>query len=473
MMNRLSIRWKLTVWYGAAVALILAVFCAAVYALMGQHLLGLTDAALAEELADLGGDVSRCASEAGIPRELAVRYSSHEGYEFQVARPGGQVLFRSEGLGAAGLPLPAAAGDDADFATVAVAGLGRTRLATRSIAGPAGPLTIQSAIGLGPNDQALRQLLLVFLLAGPLALLAALGGGYLLARTALAPVDRMTAAAAQITATRLDRRLGVPRARDELGRLAWTFNDMISRLQRSFEEVRRFTTDAAHELRTPLAVMRTEAEVALRSPREPEADRRVLENLLEELERLGRLVEQLLFLCREDAGLPTGPREPSRLDELARDVTGHMQTAAREKGLSLSIQALTPCLVHGDADRLRQLLFNLLDNAVKYTPPGGAVRVQVDTLDDRARVVVEDTGIGIPAEHLNRVFDRFYRADPSRSPEKDGTGLGLAICRSIVEAHGGEIHIHSLAGHGTSVVLFLPARPHEMAHSDRATVEAR
>src|SRR5262249_28654375 len=153
---------------------------------------------------------------------------------------------------------------------------------------------------------------------------------------------------------------------DELGRLAATLNDMISRLERSFEEVRRFTADAAHELRTPLATMRTEAEVALRSPRDPQQDGRVLENLLEEIERLARLVSQLLFLCREDTGVGVGEFRPVRLDDLIREVGDHMQVAAREKGVELRISLPTPGEVRGDADRLRQLFFNLFDNAIKY-----------------------------------------------------------------------------------------------------------
>ena len=165
----------------------------------------------------------------------------------------------------------------------------------------------------------------------------------------------MVATAQEITATRLDRRLDAPQAQDELGRLATTLNDMIARLQRSFEEVRRFTADAAHELRTPLAAMRTEAEVALCSPRSPEQDRRVLENLLEEIERLTRLVSQLLFLCREDTGIGVGNFHRVRLDELVRDVGDHMQVAAREKGVELNVELATPSPVRGDADRLRSL----------------------------------------------------------------------------------------------------------------------
>ena len=204
------------------------------------------------------------------------------------------------------------------------------RLASHVVDSPSGPLLIQAAVTLAPNVRALRELLAVFLTIGPVALICALGGGYCLARKALAPVDRMAATAAEITATRLDHRLNEPDANDELGYLARTFNAMIARLQRSFEEVRRFTADAAHELRTPLAAMRTEAEVALRSPRSSDPDTRVLENLLEEIERLTRLVSHLLFLCREDTGVDVGNFKPLQIDTVVRDVGDHMAVAASE-----------------------------------------------------------------------------------------------------------------------------------------------
>ena len=193
---------------------------------------------------------------------------------------------------------------------------GHDRLLNRVVPGPDGPLILQIAAPLAADDHELRELLTVMLLAGPLALAVALGGGYLLAYRALAPVDRMAADADQITATRLDRRLDIPNPDDELGRLGATLNGMIGRLERSFEEIRRFTADAAHELRTPLTVMRNVAEVALRSPREPEQYRRVLGDMLEEVERLTRLAEQLLFLCREDAGLIPLATTMMRLDDL-------------------------------------------------------------------------------------------------------------------------------------------------------------
>jgi heavy metal sensor kinase len=311
-------------------------------------------------------------------------------------------------------------------------------------------------VTLVPNARALRELVTVFLALGPVALAFAVGGGYWLARKALSPVDRMAATAAEITATRLDRRLVEPATLDELGHLARTFNTMISRLQRSFDEVRRFTADAAHELRTPLAVMRTEAEVALRSQRSPDRDARVLENLVEEIERLSRLVSQLLFLCREDTGVGTNNFQTVRLDNLVRDVVDHIEVAAKEKGLDLQATLVDACDIKGDPDRLRQLFFNLLDNAIKYTPPGGSITVESRPVQGRVHVAVTDTGIGIPGEHLPHVFERFYRVDSSRSSIIDGNGLGLAICFSIAESHSGRLAIESTPGIGTRVTVLLP-----------------
>jgi two-component system heavy metal sensor histidine kinase CusS len=231
---------------------------------------------------------------------------------------------------------------------------------------------------------------------------------------------------------------------------------MIVRLERSFEDIRRFTADAAHELRTPLTVMRNVAEVALRSPREPEHYRRVLGDMLEEVERLTRLAEQLLFLCREDAGLIPLATATMRLDELVRAAVEHMSVVAEAKGLVLECSALTPCSIHGDADQLRRVLFNLLDNAIKFTPAGGTVRVTLERSNDVARVVVVDAGIGIAAEHIPHIFKRFYRVDPARGQETGGTGLGLAICHSIAAAHGGHLEIESVVGRGTRAMLSVP-----------------
>jgi heavy metal sensor kinase len=456
-MRGLSIRWRLTLWYGAVLAAVLSVFGAAVYLMMRHTLLARTGTGMGMESTEVAEEVARSRDRSTLGTWLERRFSRHPGYDIQVSTPGGTALFRSERIKEAGLPRPSNPTTAGDSTFENFAGRsGHARLLSRLVPGPDGPLVLRIAAPLAADDHELSELLTVLLLAGPLALGLALGGGYLLARRALAPVDRMAAEAEQITATRLDRRLDVPNPDDELGRLGATLNGMIARLERSFEETRRFTADAAHELRTPLAVMRNVAEVALRSPREPEHYRRVLGDVLEEVERLTRLAEQLLFLCREDAGLVSLAKTEVRLDDLARDAAEHMGVVAEAKGLTLETGRLTPCAVKADEDQLRRLLFNLLDNAIKFTQAGGSVRVGLERSDERALLTVADTGAGIPAEHLPHVFERFYRVDPARGLEGGGTGLGLAICRSVAEAHGGHLRVESEVGRGTRVRVEMP-----------------
>jgi two-component system, OmpR family, heavy metal sensor histidine kinase CusS len=453
MIRQTSIRLRLTFWYGVVLSVILVAFGASVYVLMRHHLLALTDSGLAEELTELGDDAEQVSSPSG----LGPRYAQHEDYNLQVTTPDGRILFYGDRLEAEKLPFDRSRLSPSRtlYSTHVVGELGRLRVATRLMSGSHGPLVIQAATSLKPFDLASRQLLAVLLVTGATAVACSLGIGYLLARKALAPVDRMVAAADEITATRLDRRLEITCADDELGRLGRTLNDMIERLERSFSRIHQFTADAAHELRTPLAVIRSSAEVALREPRSPEQDRRVLEEIVDETERLGRIVAQLLDLCREDQGLVIASHRVLRLDSLAHEVAELMQIAAEEKGVQLSALDLSPGRVRGDADRLRQLLINVLDNAIKYTPSGGLVTVKSTTASGRVLVEVTDTGAGIPAEHVQDVFERFYRLDESRSRGIGGTGLGLALCRSIAEAHRGRIWIESEPGLGTKVSLEL------------------
>ena len=467
-MKGMSIRLRLTLWYGLVLAIVLAVFGGAVYFAMRHELLARTDVALGGELDEISEDVQAAKDWTRLSEQLKRRFARHEMYEFQVSRVSGEPFFQSDRLKPQRFAVPRVPSSlkHLDFESVPLGtesvsldSLGHLRLMSGLVSGPDGPVVVQSATSLASIDLELAELLTVLLISGPLALVCALGGGYMLARKALAPVDRMVHTADQITATQLDRRIDVTNTDDELGRLARTLNGMIARLERSFDEVRRFTADAAHELRTPLAVLRNEAEVALRKPREPEQYRRVLEDQLEELERLSRLAERLLFLCREDAGLVPMSRELVRLDEVVEDIADHMRVVAEEKGVTLETDGIGPSHINGDEDQLRRLLFNLLDNAIKFTPAKGTVTVESACVDARVRIVVTDSGIGIPPEHLPQVFKRFYRVDPARGREVGGAGLGLAIARSIAEAHGGSIEIESTVGKGTRAILTLPAEP--------------
>ncbi len=456
-MNRLSIRWRLTLWYGAVLGLILTAFGGSVYLMMRHALLARTGEGMSMESTEVAEEVKRSRDRSNLGTWLERRFAHHPGYDIQVSAEDGGPLFRSERLKESGLPRPSEAlvMGSPNFESF----VGRSehvRLLSRLVPGPQGPLVVQIAAPLAADDHELGELLTVMLFAGPVALALALGGGYFLAQRSLAPVDRMAAEADQITATRLSSRLEVLNPGDELGRLGRTLNGMITRLERSFEETRRFTADAAHELRTPLAVMRNAAEVALRSPRDPEEYRRVLGDVLEEVERLTRLAEQLLFLCREDAGLVPLVMKMTSLDELAMRVIEHMSVVSDAKGVLLESVELAASAVEADPDHLRRLLFNLLDNAIKFTPSGGTVRVSLEESGGHVRLTVEDSGIGIPEQHISHIFDRFYRVDPARNQETEGTGLGLAICRSIAEAHGGEIRIESEVGRGTRATLLMP-----------------
>jgi heavy metal sensor kinase len=465
-MSRLSIRWRLTLWYGAVLATALTVCGMSVYLMMRHALLARTGSGMNMEATEVAEEVARARDRSNLGTWLQRRFARHPGYDIQVSTPQGEAIFRSDRIREAGLPRPSDPPVSGQPTFESFGGrTGHERLLSRVVPGPDGPLILQVAAPLAADDHELGELLTVMLLAGPLALALALGGGYLLACRALSPVDRLAADADQITATRLDKRLDIPNADDELGRLAATLNRMIGRLEGSFEEIRRFTADAAHELRTPLTVMRNAAEVALGSPRQPEHYRRVLGDMLEEVDRLTRLAEQLLFLSREDAGLMPLSATTIRLDDLVRTAVEHMRVVAEAKGLSLECSQLAACLIPGDADRLRRLLFNLLDNAIKFTPSGGTVSVTLERSDSTARVLVEDAGIGIPAEHLPHVFERFYRVDPARGQDTDGTGLGLAIGRAIAQAHRGSLEIESKVGVGTRAILTLPADPGRAAET--------
>ena len=453
----LSIRWKLTLWYGAVLAVALGVFGTGVYILSRRELQQRTNRSLSIQLDVIDSQMSGTTERGVVRRRIRRQYARHPSYDVQISTFEGEIWLRTNRIEQRGLPAPPRRPEAGEvlYQGFTVPGLGHYRMGSRLAGVDGDRLLVQVATSLVENERELGELIVILLAAGALAVACTLGGGYLLARKALAPVDRMAAATDEITANRLDRRLEVPNPNDELGRLARTLNGMIARLQRSFEEVRRFTADAAHELRTPLAILRNEAEVALRVPRDSEAYRTSLEEILEEIEHLSKLSEALMFLFREDAGLGVQTRNTISLDELARELSEHMRVVADERNQELAVQASSPCFVQGNEEQLRRLLFNLMDNAIKFTPTGGTIQVIVDCQKDQARVIVADSGVGISSEHLSHIFDRFYRVDSARS-RTEGSGLGLSICRSIAEAHQGHLEVESRPGLGTRVTLTMP-----------------
>ncbi len=296
--------------------------------------------------------------------------------------------------------------------------------------------------GVAPLDAETRNdLLLAFLTAGPVALaLVALGTGWI-ARRALAPVKRIAAAAEQMTAHRLDRRLPLPAARDEIGRLITAWNEMIDRLEASFGQATRFAADASHELKTPLTVLRGEIEEALRAPDVPPAQERLLLNLLEETLRLVAITEGLLLLSQADAGRFHLDREPVDFSTLLGELLEDAEILSAHRGIRLTAEIAPGVIVHAHAQFLRQVLLNLFDNAVKYNEPGGALSIRLFAHAERPVLSVANTGAVLTPEQAARVFDRFYRADQARDRRVGGHGLGLSICREIIRVHEGEIRI--------------------------------
>jgi len=312
-------------------------------------------------------------------------------------------------------------------------------------------------------QRAQKQLILLLAISNPVALLLASLGGLWLTSKTLSPVDRLTRAAERIGRGNLNERVEEYRSRDEIGRLASTFNQMIGRLEQAFERERRFTADASHELKTPLAVLRGDIEVTLRRPREPEEYERVLRSSLEEIARLTKLTDDLLTLARSDANEAVLELEPVPLGQLATAACEYIAPLAESAGVSLTFDVPSqPVTAYGDQKRLTQLLVNLLDNAIKYTSSGGSVRLKLEidvseeTKRSEAVIVVSDTGRGIPESALPNIFDRFYRQTDPRDSRVTGFGLGLAISKWIVDAHGGSIEVDSREGQGTRFTVRLP-----------------
>jgi heavy metal sensor kinase len=433
-----SIRVRLTLWYAAALSAVLALYAGGVFAFLRHSLSedldrGLSDdREVAEQMLErtpAGGIGWRAEPEDEDEDDEAIGSRWLE-----VRSPEGTLLYARP----SGIP--------ADV---------RVRRLSAPYTVDGLPVVLQVARSEEPLRRELRELLGVMGAGFPLAVALAGLGGYLLARRTLDPLGRMAERARTITAERLGERLPVENPGDELGQLAAVFNDAFARLERSFEQLRRFTADASHELRTPLTAMRSVGEVGLREHRDAAAYREIIGSMLEETDRLGRLVEGLLTLSRADGGNVSLTREGVDLVELARDVAGQLGVLAEEKQQSFTVEAPGPVPAWVDRLVIRQALINLVDNAIKYTPPGGSVRIIVRNGGPGPTIEVVDTGPGISQEHRDRVFDRFYRIDKARSRELGGTGLGLSIARWAVEAHRGRIDLDSAEGCGSTFRIIL------------------
>lgn len=309
---------------------------------------------------------------------------------------------------------------------------------------------------IGEIEALLEQFFSFLIILGPSVLLLSTIGGWFLARASLHPVDEITRTAQDITASNLSRRLPVPKTNDEIGRLSETLNDMISRLESSFERIRQFTADASHELRTPLTILTGELELALRTRKTPQEYQDVLSSALQEVLRLSHVVESLLLLSRTDTGQVSLHMEPTNLTETLADLADAATILGTQKDIYITFRHSEDLVVLADHAKLYQMFLNLVDNAVKYTPEGGMISIAIHRDGTYAEVRVRDTGIGISPEHRKKIFDRFYRVDKARSRELGGAGLGLSIVQWIVEIHGGTITVESEPGQGSTFIVRLP-----------------
>jgi heavy metal sensor kinase len=309
-----------------------------------------------------------------------------------------------------------------------------------------------------------RRYLLLF---APLVLLAASGGGYWLSRRALAPVDALARTARNITGTNLNNRLEQLDTGDELQRLSDILNEMLSRIESAFLKVSQFTADASHELRTPIALIRTEAEIALRKSRDETEYKEALRHILLEAERTSTLIETLLSLARADAGRESLHMQRIDLGEITQESVREWRGRFSAHNLLFTQNVSpSPLFVAGDAGALSRLLNILFDNAVKYTPAPGSIELTLEKRDQRAVIAIHDTGIGISEDDQSKIFERFYRADKARSRELGGSGLGLAIAKWIIEQHRGHIRIQSSPAHGSTFSVELPL------HSESVSVSS-
>jgi len=464
----MPLRVRLTLWYGTALALVLIIFSVVLYAITARNLRDGVDQSL-EETATAA---VRSLEERGFlplidEEELLSQFPELTRIDkfFQIFTPSGTITIRSPNIKQHEVPLSRTA-LEATFN-------GRTILESakypnepplRVISVPInyrGRLLyiVQVGTSMESIEDTLHRFLILLIVAMPVALAVSLAGGWFLAGRALRPVDAITLAAQRIAAGDLSQRLTMPAAPDEIGRLAGTFNNMIGRLDASFRQIRQFTSDASHELRTPLTVMKGETELVLRRPRPLEDYHSVLESNLEEIDRMTRIVEELLFLSRADMGEVKTESVPVALQPLVEDIYRQATLLGQDRNIEVVLGTVMPAVVQGDELRLRELLLNLVENAVKYSHPGGKVEIALITESREARLSVTDQGIGIAPADQARIFDRFFRTDLARSHTKKGTGLGLAICAWIADAHGGRIDVRSDVGQGSMFTVTLPLSP--------------
>jgi heavy metal sensor kinase len=455
-----SLRFRITAWYVVFFSLLFVAFGAFLHGYLSRALLNRLDETLdsqaktaavmfADEMEEERGDAFKAAQGVTVNLRMANRVAILAAG--QVLSSTGPIFqreldaIRARGPAGAGqmLVLPELGRHGEHAAVVAATARGQS-------------VVVLAIADLEPVAEELFEVRRLLWLSVPLLVALAAVGGYWLASRELAPVGWMAEQARRITGNNLDTRLKIGRAAEEIETLAAAFNELLGRLDQSFESMRRFVADASHELRTPIAIIRGEADVALTRERTPAEYQATLGIVLEEARRLSRLVDDLLNLARADAGHVKLRIEEFYFNDLIAECCRSVQALAAARSIELECHAGEDVSFRGDEDLLRRLVINLLDNAIRYTPAGGRVSASLVAEGPRLRIAISDTGQGIAPEARPHIFDRFYRADKSRSREDGGFGLGLAIAKWIAESHRGTIDLASRPGAGTTFTITLP-----------------
>ena len=470
-MNRRSIRFRLTVWYAGLLAGLLVLFGFSVYLGLSQYLGWTLKETLSKQAKQIAaawlGDVG-VSGESYVAEEINEHFSPKVNDRFvRITRADGSVMYLSDEPESKKFdptrvpPLKARAGQES-LREERLNGDSRLMIfAMPFTANDGSKYVIEAGASNHEIERVLHGLLLAIAIGLPVVVAIAIAGGYLLMRQALRPVDEITQSAERITSRNLGERLPVAQTGDELERLSVGLNRMIARLDESFQHIHRFSADASHELRTPLTILRGELEAAAQQRQITHELRETLGSALEETERLSRIVESLMAISRLDAGEAKVELAHFDLAELTSSTTEQMRLLAEDKNIALRCEAERRVRVEGDRARLKQVVVNLVDNAIKYTPAGGLVGVKVCACDGRATLEVNDNGVGIPPEALPHIFERFYRVDKTRSRQMGGAGLGLSIIKAIVTAHGGQVRVESVEGKGSRFLIELPVAGEE------------
>jgi heavy metal sensor kinase len=457
-----SIRFRLSIWYFAALFLALIAFGYSTWMTMRHSLYETVDDRLRDRINGVR-KFMEVQIEALSMEEIRQEFREHSvlgpgGDLFQVCDSQGSWLYRSAPLAGneVKILLPIKLTDQGLYEDLAVQNT-RLRAYSARVDVRGQPYSVQVAVPVDELAEALARYRLTLILMIPAALLVASGGGYWLSRRAWAPVDRIIRDAQSISSQNLQKRLDVPVSGDELQRLSETLNQMLERLDLAFRRIAQFTADASHELRTPVAVIRTTAELALRHTRSTSEYASALSDILAQSERTTELIDSLLTLARSDTGQHELRLSSVDLCEVIREAVETGRRFAATKGLAFKApQENRSLLVMGDAPLLGRLALILIDNAIKYTEAPGTVEVHASSTGGSAMLEIHDSGIGIAPEELPHIFERFYRADPARGSETGGAGLGLAIAHWIVQQHRGEITVSSTPGSGSAFRIFIP-----------------